>query len=178
MESIRSVVLLLARPPYLRWSVATLIVIAALLWELSDRATESVPFANAEIARGEVISDDHIEWRDIPFGAFSPADLVGAMALVDIREGDPLTSSVAGSGSTIPQGWWSVPVDLPPGVPVGSAVRLTTDDGSSVDGVIAIAASSDQFGIAVPGAVAVPEQAVDMVAVAAASGSLLVVVAP
>ncbi|MGI9529885.1 MAG: SAF domain-containing protein [Acidimicrobiia bacterium] len=170
--------LLLAKPPYLRWSVAVLILIAAILWELSDRATESVPFASTEIARGEEITAEDVEWRDIQIGALVPADLVGAMALADIREGDPLTASVAGAGPEIPNGWWSVPVDLPPGMPSGSAVRLTTTDGSSVDGVIAIAASSDQFGMAVPGVVAVPEQAVEIVAAAAATGSLLVVVAP
>lgn len=170
--------MLLAKPPYLRWSVAALIVIAAVLWELSDRATEPVPFANAAIGRGDSITVDDIEWRDIQVGAVEPADLAGATALVDIREGDPLTSSVAGTGPQIPDGWWSVPVDLPPGVPAGSAVRLTTPEGFSFDGVIAIAASADQFGIAVPGAVAVPEQAVDVVASAAASGGLLVVVAP
>ena len=170
--------LLLAKPPYLRWSVAALIVIAAILWELSDRATEPVPFANAAIGRGDTIAVDDVEWRDIPIGTVEPADLAGATALVDIREGDPLTSSVAGMGPQIPKGWWSVPVDLPPGVPAGSAVRLTTTEGFSVDGIIAIAASSDQFGISVAGAVAVPEQVVDVVAGAAASGGLLVVVAP
>lgn len=170
--------LLLAKPPYLRWSVAALILIAAILWELSDRATEPIPFANAAIGRGDPIAVDDIEWRDIQIGAVEPADLADATALVDIREGDPLTSSVAGTGPQIPQGWWSVPVALPPGVPAGSAVRLTTTEGLSVDGIIAIAASSDQFGIAIPGAVAVPERAVDVVASSAASGGLLVVVAP
>lgn len=170
--------LLLAKPPYLRWALAALIVIAAILWELSDRATEPVPFASVPITRGEAITQDHIEWRDIRIGTFEPADLAHATALADIRQGDPLTSSVAGTGPPIPEGWWSVPADLPPGVPAGSAVRLTTSDGSSVDGVIAIAASTDQFGIAVPGTVAVPEYAVDVVAGASASGGLLIVVAP
>jgi len=177
-HSIRSVVLLLARPPYLRWIVAVLIVVVAILWELTDRATEPVPFASVSIRRGEAITEDHIEWREVQIGTVEPADLADARALVDIQRGAPLTASIAGVRPPIPAGWWSVPADLPPGVPAGSVVRLTTSDGSSVDGVISVAASTDQFGISVPGAVAVSEAAVDAVASAAASGSLLVVVAP
>lgn len=177
-DSIRSFVLLLARPPYLRWAIAALIMVAAILWELSDRATEAVPFASTDIARGEAIVGEHVEWRDIPVGSVEGADLSNASALTDIGRGDPLTASVAGGRPPIPDGWWSIPVDLPPGVPAGSPVRLTVSDGSSVNGMISIAASTDQFGIAVPGTVAVPESAVDGVAAAAATGALLVLVAP
>jgi len=153
-------------------------MLAAILWELSDRATEAVPFASTNITRGEAITDEHIEWRDIPIGRVKGADLTNASALTAIVKGDPLTASVAGGRPPIPDGWWSVPADLPPGAPAGSPVRLTLPDGSSVQGVISIAASTDQFGIAVPGTIAVPESLIDEVAAAAATGALLVLVAP
>jgi hypothetical protein len=170
--------LLLSRPPYLRWAIAALIVVAAVLWELSDRATESIPFAAELITKGSAIDENAVTWKDMPVGTIEPADLAGATATVDIAQGDPISRSVAGDGTSVPSDWWSVPLDLPPGIPVGSGVRLTLIDGSSVDGVVSLAATEDQFGMSRPGAVAVPESAVETVAVAAASDALLVVVAP
>lgn len=170
--------LLLTKPPYHRWALACLIVVAAIGWDLSDRATEEIPFAITAIGKGETITDDKVEWRTMPRGAIEPADLSNATALTSIGSGDPLTRSVAGPEPSIPEGWWSVPADLPPGVPTGSAVRMTLADGTSAAGVVAVAATTDQFGLSAPGAVAVPEDVVDAVATAAASGTLLIVVAP
>jgi hypothetical protein len=175
---IRWIVLLLMRPPYLRWAAAALVVLAALAWDLSSRAVEPFPVAGIDIGRGEPIIDGDVQWIDVPRGSLPHPDLIDATAAVDIHAGDPITRSVTVVGSPVPSDWWSIPIDLPPGVAVGDRVRLTTLDGSTVDGVVSIAPSEDAFGLTTPGAVAVPDDAVSDVTVAVATDSVLVVVAP
>jgi hypothetical protein len=171
-------VLLLSRPPYARWVVAVIVVIVALGWDLAGRATEPFPVAASDIERGEPITDDDVTWRDLPRGSIRLPDLEGAHATTDIRAGDPITRSVTETGLTIPSGWWSVPVELPAGVPRGAPVRLTTLDGLVVDGIVAVASSEDSFGLPTAGSVAVPEDAVSAVSSAAATNSLIVAIAP
>jgi SAF domain len=171
-------VLLLSRPPYLRWAVASLIVIAAFAWDVSRRATEPYPFAARTITRGTEITEDVLRWEAVPRGTFTLPALDDVHALTDIREGDPVTSSVAGRGSVIPADWWAVPIGLPSGIARGTHVRITTLDGVEVEGIVAVAATQDQFGLATQGAVAVPEEAVSVVSLAAAADALVVVVAP
>ena len=67
--------LLLSRPPYVRWVIAVLIVVAALLWELSEQVTEPFPFAARSIARGEPIASEAIEWRKLPRGSLPRIDV-------------------------------------------------------------------------------------------------------
>ena len=98
--------------------------------------------------------------------------------MADIAAGDPLTSSLVGSLPPIPEGWWSVPIALPLGVPPGSTVRLSLIDGTSVHGIVSRAATEDEFGIERAGAVAVSETDVDRVAASSATGSIVVLVAP
>lgn len=105
-------------------------------------------------------------------------DLTAASALSRVERGDPLTRSVVGQRSDIPDTWWSVPMLLPPGVPRGTDVRLTFLDGSSVEGIVAVPATEDEFGIERAGTVAVAESHVERVALAAASDALLVVISP
>jgi hypothetical protein len=85
---------------------------------------------------------------------------------------------VAGGGSVNPADWWAVPIGLPSGIARGTHVRITTLDGVEVEGIVAVAATQDQFGLATQGAVAVPEEAVSVVSLAAAADALVVVVAP
>ena len=170
--------LLLSRPPYLRWALAAIVVIAALLWDLSARRVEPYPFASQDLERGQPITAEVIEWRKLPHGSIARTDVTESVALTDVRAGDPLTRSVAGPSRPIPDGWWSVPLDLPLGIAEGAIVRLVLQDGTSVEGIVTIAAAEDQFGVARVGAVAVPEGAADAVAVSAGAGALTVLVAP
>ncbi|MDJ0792382.1 MAG: SAF domain-containing protein [Acidimicrobiia bacterium] len=170
--------LLLSRPPYLRWALAATVVIAALLWDLSARRVEPYPFASEDVERGQPITAQVVEWRNLPLGSVERIDVTGSVALTDIRAGDPLTPSVAGSSPPIPEGWWSVPLDLPLGIAEGAIVRLVMQDGTSVDGIVTIAANEDQFGVTRAGAVAVPEEVADAVAVSAGADALTVLVAP
>ena len=105
--------LILSRPPYVRWIVVGIVVVLGVGWEVSKQAVTPYPFAAASIPAGQVIDAAHIEWRRIPEGLAPTPDLTFATALVDIAAGDPITTSVAGSPPAIPGAWWSVPVMLP-----------------------------------------------------------------
>ena len=170
--------LLLTRPPYLRWAAAVLAIVAAVVWDLSGRRTEPYPFAAVSIERGATITEDMVRWRDVPTGLLTPADLAGASAATSIAAGDPLSPTVVTSAARVPDGWWSVPISLPHGVSVGTAVKLTFLDGEVVDGVVSLAPTEDSFGLDVTGAVAVPETAAAATALAVATDTVLVVIAP
>lgn len=170
--------LLLTRPPYIRWAAALVLVTAAFGWDLTARASEPFPVAATDIPRGAPISDDVVAWVDVPRGSLPLPDLTQVTALTDIARGDPITRSMTTAGSVIPPDWWSVPMNLPSGITVGSTVRLTMLDGHSVDGIVSLAPAEDAFGLTTSGAVAVPEDAVGDVTVAVATDSVVVVVAP
>jgi Flp pilus assembly protein CpaB len=171
-------VLLLTKPPYLRWLTAVALFTLAVAWDVSGRATEAVPFAAGDIDRGARIEAEDVEWRHLPKGSVEVAILDGARAVTAIRAGDPITRSVAGAGPVVPGDWWSVPVDLPASVAVGSMVRLVLPGGTTTDGIVAVAPSDDMFSGGSIGAVAVPEGVVAKVAEASAAGLLLVLIAP
>ncbi len=168
----------LARPPYLRWIAAGALVVAALMWDLSERETESFPFAVVDLERGQPITAADIEWRDMPAGAFIVPDLVDATALVPIRSGDPIVPSLASTSPALPSNSWAVPVPLPLGAGAGTAVKLVFPDGSDVAGVVIQSAGEDSFGFDTTGLVAVVEQAANAVALASANGDLVVLVEP
>lgn len=165
----------LSRPPYLRRIGAGVLVAAALFLDCAGRATEPVPFATENLPRGTALADAAVEWRDLPVGAVNaPAELSG-YATAAIAAGDPITVAVVGSMSPIPDGWWSVPLELPESVSAGQPVRLVgLEPEFSVDGVVAAAGSSGAFGLDRPGLVAIPPAAADDVARAVATGRLVV----
>jgi hypothetical protein len=171
-------VLLLTKPPYLRWLAAVALFTVAVAWDLSGSATEAVPFAAEDIQRGAWIDADDVEWRQLPRGSVEMAMLDGARAATEILAGDPITRSVATVGPIVPDDWWSVPVDLPAGVAAGTAVRLVLPGGTTTDGIVAVAPSDDMFTGGSTGAVAVPEDIVAQVAEASAAGLLLVLISP
>ncbi len=158
------------------------LVAAAVGWDLSKRSTEPFPYAVVDIERGAVVTEDMVRWEAVGKGSIPHVSSrdhgIGMVASTAIAAGDPIIRSVVQPGSPIPANWWSVPVNLPAGVPVGSRVRLTSADGLSVDGIVSIAATSDQFGLTSPGAVAVPEGDVSHVSIASATDSLIVVIGP
>lgn len=175
--SIRWAVLLLTRPPYLRWAAVTLVVVAALAWDLSSRATEPFPFAAERIDSGTRITDELIEWRDVRSGSLEMPVLDDPRAAVDIEVGDPITPSVTEPASPVPPDWWSVPVELPPGVPDGAPVRLLLPSGRAVDGIVTTPATDEGFGASI-GAVAVASEVLEEVAAASAAGLVLVLISP
>lgn len=124
------------------------------------------------------MSEAAIEWRDVPLGIFAVPELSGTSASVDITRGDPITESVVSEGAPLPEGWWSVPIDLPVGTPPGTPVRVVLPDGTGVGGIVTQAAVSDAFGSVESGVVGFPETVAGIVAQLAAIGDLVVLVEP
>jgi hypothetical protein len=171
-------VLWLSRPPFLRWFAAGAIVLAALAWDLSKRQSEPFPFAAAAISSGTAITEDLIEWKPLPEGSIRAPLLSGVSATADIEPGDPLTESVLSQTMQLPEGWWSIPIDIPGGVPVGASVRVVLPDGSAATGIVTHPATNDGFGVPSPGTVGFPQAIADTVAQIASTGSLVILVEP
>jgi len=169
----------LRKPPYVRWAAAGLILIAALLWDLRNAATEPYPFAGRDLGAGEVIQPGDVEWRDLPAGALPDADLEGRTAIVPIRRGEPLTPPLLSSEPEYPDDWWAVPVAISATAVPGSTVRLVVlDPPMTVDGIVSRAGTDDPFSLGAAGLVAVPAEVAAQVAGAAIGGNLVVLERP
>jgi hypothetical protein len=169
----------LRKPPYLRWAGAGLIVVAALLWDLREGATEPHPFASRDLVAGEAIEADDIEWRDLPGGVLTAPDPEGTTAAVPIARGEPLTRPVLTRDVGYPDDWWAVPVVVSAAAVPGSAVRLVIlEPPMTVDGVVAQPGTDDPFSLDPTGLVAVPAEVAAQVAAAAIDGNLVVLARP
>jgi hypothetical protein len=171
-------VLLLSKPPYLRWAGAAALVIAALAWDVSAQATEPVPFAVRTIERGEQLEEAAIEWRSAPVGLIPLADLDGATAAVTIRAGEPISTSALRYTAAVPAGWWTVALDLPPAVLPGTRVRIVLGGAEGVSGVVVEPSREDSFGLRSAGLVAVPSEVADAVGFAAGAGQIVILFEP
>jgi hypothetical protein len=171
-------VLWLGRPPYLRWVAAAVLIIAALVWDISERATEPFPFAATNIDRGQLITPDEVQWRQVPVGSLSLPPLVGAIATVAIISGDPIVASLVSAATGHPADSWAVSVPLPIGATPGTSVSLVFADGTDVEGTIIQPATEDTLGLTTDGLVAVEDGAAGAVALAAANGELVVMIRP
>lgn len=170
--------LLLSKPPYLRWAGAAALVIAALAWDISAQATESVPFAVRAIERGEQLDDSAIEWRSAPVGLLPMPNLEGATAAVTILAGEPIATSALRFTAAVPPGWWTVALDLPPAVLPGTRVRIVLGGAEGVSGVVVEPSREDSFGLRSAGLVAVPSEAADAVGFAAGAGQIVILFEP
>jgi hypothetical protein len=175
------------RPPYLRWTAALAILIGAAALELDDRTTSLHPFTTSDIEAGDVIDDSDLEWRPVPQGLLPAPALEAPVAAHDLRAGEPLTPSAVAADSLIPSGWWSIPLTLPGTARAGAQVRLviltdnpntSTEAASAVEGIVVEAGAVDAFSVSEAGLVAVPADAADRVAVAAADERLIVLFRP
>jgi len=82
------------------------------------------PFARVDIPAGAELSEDLFEYREIPEGLLTATATHGILA-VPLSRGDPLTSAVlAGAGTAVPDGWWAVELETPPGLLPGEHVLL------------------------------------------------------
>jgi len=171
-------VLALSKPPYLRWAAAGAIVLIALIWDLSGRATQRVPFAAQPIESRAIITESAVEWESVPDGLFPVLAPVGATAAIALAPGDPISPSVLTSGVVVPSDWWTVPVATPAAAVPGVQVRLVLPDGQAVTGVVVEPSREDSFGIQSAGLVAVPPEVADSIGLAAAAGQLIVLYSP
>ena len=169
---------LLARPPYLRWAVAALLVLAGLLVECGGAATTPHPFTTRIVPAGESL-DLAVEWRDVPAGLLIAPDLDGAVAAMDLPAGTPVVDAVVATRPAVPEGWWAVALELPPTAVEGADVLVVlTSTGEQVPGIVVAAGGDGGFGIDEPGVVAVPEAMAAAVARGAAGRDVVVAVRP
>jgi hypothetical protein len=171
-------VLLLSKPPYLRWAGAAALVIAAMAWDLSARATAPFPFAARTIQRGEQMDETAIEWKSAPVGLLPLPDLGGATAAVTIGRGEPISPSALRFAAAVPAGWWTVALELPPAVLPGTHVRIVLGGSEGVSGIVVEPSREDSFGLRSAGLVAVPPQAADAVGFAAGAGQIVILFEP
>lgn len=166
----------LQRPNWSRWAVAALLIVGSLWVELRPAAMTEHPFATIEIAPGDEIDTSNTEFRLVPVGTFRPIE--GSVASRHIAAGDPiLDSDVDETNRSVPAGWWSVSTDVPQGARVGDPVQvLVLSSGRSVDGVVTAVEPDDPF-VDETGAIAVSPEHVTEVAMAAAEGQIVVLVA-
>ncbi len=168
-------VIWLTRPPYLRWLAAVGLILGSAAMDLAGRATEPVPFAASAIERGADLAVADVEWRSSPVGLIDAVTSLAGYAQRPIAAGDPITRAVVAASRPIPEGWWSVPVELPVAAETGQDVRLVgIEPGFSIDGVVAGIATQSAFGVSQPGLVAVPPEAADRVARALATNRLVI----
>ena len=106
-------------------------------------------------------------------------DLTDPVAAHDLAAGEPIVPSSVTATSPIPDGWWAVPVALPPGTAPGIRARLIGSDPSfEVEGIVVAAGEQDLLSFSDGGTVAVPPDAATTVALAARDGTLIVLLEP
>lgn len=169
----------LSHPPYLRWILAVALIAGALVWEVQQTATIRYPFAQRDIAAGEPIVENAVDWRAAPQGLMELPDLSAPVAARALAAGEPIGPSAVATETPIPDEWWSVPIALPAAALPGRPVRLVLLDlQETIDGVVVAAGRSDPLSLADAGLVAVPGEHAAAVAAAAVAGTVAVLVQP
>jgi len=141
------------------------------------------PFARVDIPTGAELSEDLFEYREIPEGLLPPVATHGVLA-VPLSKDHPLTPAVtAGTETAVPDGWWAVELETPPGLrPGGQVLLVAGDDGLSpatepVPGVV-IRPMAESREPGERALIAVPGDQLARISTASAYGTLTVAVAP
>ena len=145
----------------------------AVAWEFRAAPTDLRPYLARDVAAGEEVGQEDIEWRPVPAG-FLPDVSPSGIFLVDLERGTPLIRSVVGEANPLPEGWWSLEVPVPEGTSAGIDVRLVVDVRAAprvIPGFVVrlLGANSLEGNTAL---VAIPEAEVGAAAAALADGSL------
>jgi hypothetical protein len=168
----------LQRPPYLRWAAAVTIVVAALLWDLRSEPTGPHPFTARAVDAGEGLDATTVVWQEIPEGLLPPVDLAGAVAAVPLKAGEPITPGMLAGGVAVPEGWFTLPLEVGGHAGAGDRLVLLTVDGS-VPGIVVTPQQGDRYGMgSTPAVVAVPAEHTALVADAARRGEVIAAVSP
>ena len=110
--------------PYFKWAGAVVLVGFSWWIQLTPTPMTMHPFARTDIGPGVEISDDLFEWREIPEGVLPPTSPQGTLA-VGLAAGDPLLPSfLSRDEPTVPDGWWVLELEAPPGLLPGRYVLL------------------------------------------------------
>ena len=169
----------LTRPPYLRWAAAATVVVAAFLWDLRGSSDILYPFASSAIAGGTTITEADVEWRRVPEGTMAVPDLSDPVAARDVPAGEPIVPSAVSGATTIPEGWWSVPVPLPATALPGARIRLVdAASGFETDGIVVAVGSDGLMSFEESGMAAVSPAAVTCRCAGSREGTLVVLLEP
>jgi hypothetical protein len=170
----------LQRPPYARWALAVLLIVGAAVWDLRSTPSTLHPFLTEGVAAGDPITEEHVEWREIPSGLVVAPDLTYPVAGIDIPAGEPLLDSMLRGPVAIPNGWWEVPAAIGAHADAGDEVLLVVvDPPTTVMGIVVSPQRGDAYSLDYrPASVAVPLDAAPLIAAASAQGSLVAAVRP
>ena len=95
----------LTRPPYLRWSLVALLVVASLWVEIRPTSSVTHPYLAHDLARGEAV-EGALEWRTVAGGVLEPVMGTG-FADRDLVASQPLLpGDTTDAPITVPPGWW------------------------------------------------------------------------
>ena len=169
--------------PYLKWAGAAAIVGVSWLIQVMPSPVTLHPFARVDIPAGARLSGDLFEYREIPEGLLPEAAIHGVSA-VPLSRGDPLTAAViARTETAVPDGWWAVELETPPGLlPGGHVLLVAGGDGLStaaepILGVV-IRPMAEGRETGEMALIAVPGDQLARISTASAYGTLTVAVAP
>ena len=171
-----------ARPPWIRWTLSTCLLLAAFALEIRGPITADHWFATTDIAPGTPLTLDQFRTVQVPSGLFPPIEPHG-FARTEIYSGDPLLDGhVTDQPVRAPDNWWVIELPVPARLQVGQTVLLVvldTEIATTVGGLaVAVDPTSDPFGgTSAIGSIAVPSEAAAAVAAAAATGNVTVLTA-
>lgn len=168
---------------YLKWAGAVAVVGLSWWIQLMPTSITLHPFAKADIEAGAAVSDHLFEFREVPEGLLPPIGVAGTLR-VAMAGGDPLLPSLVSQDPIqVPDGWWALEMEAPPGLVPGRQVMLVAADGGltasapAIPGVVIRTGTGqdhpDDFAL-----IAVPGEHLFDIASASAYGTLTVAVDP
>ena len=170
--------------PYLKWAGAVAIVAFSWWIQLAPAPVTLHPFARVDIPAGVELSEDLLEYREVPEGLLPPAVAQGALA-VPLAAGDPLLPSLLSTLETaVPDGWWAVELEAPPGLLPGRYVLLVaggdglSPPGEPIPGMVIRPMADGRTDSGETALIAIPGEHLARVSAASAYGTLTVAVAP
>lgn len=171
----------LARPPYLRWAAAALLVGTTLWVELAPAPGVPLTFLTGDVAAGTPLDPGMVETRFVPDPGFETVAPEGSAA-IDLRAGDPLLGSHV-SEIGIPTDWVVIAAPVPrhatPGA-MATGVILADSAASATSEFPALVVATppeDSFD-ASSGTLALPAEWLAPVASAISAGRLVVATDP
>lgn len=162
----------LRQPPYLRWIIAVVVLVAGIALDTRSAAVISYPFVTTDIHAGQSVTGQ-IEWRQIPERLLPGWDgEVAGYSVTDVSAGTPLLPELV-TTSSVPEGWWSVALALPHAVGPGTRIRVSLGE-TTVTGVLSGEVVDTGYEHIGPVAFAAEDAA--LVAAAAARGAVVVMI--
>lgn len=165
----------LARPPYLRWTAAALLVLVAAWSEFSPPPTTTLTFLAVDVAAGTPLDESHVVRRRVPAADITTVEPTG-IAAVDLEVGDPLLASLL-TDVAVPPGWNVIEAPVPDhAVPGSDATAIILAEGSApieFPALVVSASGAGPFGEG-SGSLAVSAEWTAAAAAAAAEGRLVI----